>query len=251
MTEVARRPQSSRTLAFLWDVLRRHGVVDCVSAARRKLAFHRLNKAQPPGRLVLREGVSFQVVPEIAYAFRYFIDMDPSMWREMDAFLAQTRGRGRLLDIGAHYGIFSLAFASQGGAALAVEPSSGPLRILTQHASLNPELKIRPVQLALSDCAGTMRMHLEGDHMVAGNGEPGATAAEIPMTTVDDLVRTESFVPDAIKIDVEGHEVQVLAGARELLRQHGPLIFLEVHPEFIPAHGKSVDDLVQLMSDLG
>lgn len=59
---------------------------------------------------------------------------------------------------------------------------------------------------------------------------------------LDDYVRTRS--PDAkviVKIDVEGYEPQVLAGAQELLAEH-PILFIEHHHRD-EAHTKMLQDL--------
>jgi FkbM family methyltransferase len=39
--------------------------------------------------------------------------------------------------------------------------------------------------------------------------------------------------PTAITVDVEGAELHVLAGAEQTLREHRPLVWVSVHPEFM------------------
>jgi hypothetical protein len=50
------------------------------------------------------------------------------------------------------------------------------------------------------------------------------------MVSLDDWIsETGARSADAVKIDVEGHEIEVLAGAARLIRQHLPKILVEVH----------------------
>lgn len=46
--------------------------------------------------------------------------------------------------------------------------------------------------------------------------------------TLDDAV-IDNFVPNFVKIDVEGAELQVLNGAKKMLSQHRPCLIIEVH----------------------
>jgi FkbM family methyltransferase len=176
------------------------------------------------------------------------------MWREMDAFLTLTRGRARLLDVGAHYGVFSLAFAANGGeAVVAVEPFPKAFAVLARHAELNPAAAIRAEPVALGDRPGRVWMRADEFHLAATPDETEARAGglEVPVTTVDALITDLGFRPDTLKIDVEGYEVHVLEGARGLLQETGPLIFLEVHPDHIRQLGRSVEELVKLMAGSG
>ena len=56
-----------------------------------------------------------------------------------------------------------------------------------------------------------------------------------------------------MKIDVEGAEAKVLKGAAKLL--NGPnrprLIFVEVHPDFLPAFGDSPEGVEELLRSAG
>jgi FkbM family methyltransferase len=49
----------------------------------------------------------------------------------------------------------------------------------------------------------------------------------VPVTTIDDYVSKNGIVPDLIKIDTEGNEINVLYGARNVLQKNHPLIIFE------------------------
>lgn len=55
----------------------------------------------------------------------------------------------------------------------------------------------------------------------------------IPQIKIDDMVELTGKVPTMITMDVEGSEFEVLKGAEQTLRNHKPLIYLSLHPEFL------------------
>ena len=56
---------------------------------------------------------------------------------------------------------------------------------------------------------------------------------DIPHVTLDDYVAASSVIPTVLTIDVEGSEVRVMKGAREVLAAHHPLVFISEHPQII------------------
>lgn len=60
------------------------------------------------------------------------------------------------------------------------------------------------------------------------------------MISIDDFV-TELNVPTVIKIDVDGFEYKILQGMSELLSQHGPVLYVEVHPELLSDNVNETD----------
>src|SRR4029077_11228960 len=68
------------------------------------------------------------------------------------------------------------------------------------------------------------------------------------VTALDDIAKSEV---DIMKIDVEGHEVQVLKGARRLIEKWHPLIFLEAHWQELPMSGESAKSLEAILKDYG
>jgi O-antigen/teichoic acid export membrane protein len=70
--------------------------------------------------------------------------------------------------------------------------------------------------------------------------------------TIDRYTKLKNIKPSAIKIDVEGAEVEVLKGAREFLNTHKPHLLIEVHPSFIiRKNEKALDEMVMILEEAG
>ena len=69
--------------------------------------------------------------------------------------------------------------------------------------------------------------------------------------SLDSVARTRVLTPDVIRIDVGGGEMAVLEGAREVLEQAKPIVFLTVYPGQLEALGASAAALHGLITDLG
>jgi FkbM family methyltransferase len=144
-----------------------------------------------------------------------------------------------LFDVGANFGIFSLAAADVGGRAIAIEPSPIGVKMISAQAKLNDFTEsVRVVTAAAGEAEGSLRMLSSGVFsdgylsVVDGHHERETTVVEV--TTLDVLV-AKFGVPSHLKIDVEGYEEAVLRGGKRLLSESSPLIFLELHNEMVTA----------------
>jgi FkbM family methyltransferase len=85
---------------------------------------------------------------------------------------------------------------------------------------------------AVSFQSGTATLSIPRNRSAYGSLEVGngddAERVEVETVTGDDLVYCQDFSPpQVIKIDTEGHEVEVMAGMSRLIAEHRPLIFFE------------------------
>jgi FkbM family methyltransferase len=182
-------------------------------------------------------------------AFREMVDgtFDDFLW---DATPVSLDG-GLILDIGAHVGYHTLGFAARYPACsvVAFEPNPANQDRLRQHLALNPSVapRIALQSLALSDVEGTLTFmssaNVEDQTSSGGylqRGSPpldqatydraGFARSEVPSRRLDDLVNEHTWTDiRMIKLDVEGAEHLVLAGAMETLRRDRPLLLIEVH----------------------
>ena len=204
--------------------------------------------------LAVEAGRPFKIHPEARQPFERFTHIDELMVEEMDSFLRFSSPCRCLLDIGALYGAFALTFASRPGcSAWAVDPSPEAFAVLDHHRRVNPNLKLTTVNCAMGGSNGKLLMKHEWIHLVAS---PAARPAahdevEVPVRALDTFVVEQNCAPDAIKIDTEGYELEVLRGGARYLAEHHPILFMEVHPSWLQRLGQSLDELVAQLRDLG
>jgi FkbM family methyltransferase len=122
------------------------------------------------------------------------------------------------VDIGANVGLFSLfvaAHADRDATIVAVEPEPGNRARMDFNLAANPGLPIRPVALALGDAEGELAIELDrrdrGGTRTRALGEVADGAVRVPCTTLLRLLQQQEITAiDALKIDVEGNEPDVL-----------------------------------------
>lgn len=151
---------------------------------------------------------------------------------ESAAFARLVRPGDTVFDLGAHTGYYSLLAASlvgPRGRVFAFEPRPDSAWYLRQHARLNRCGNVEVVECAVCDRSGEAEF-LAGRGSGTGRLASGG-ALRVRTVRLDDFVRQCGVAPAAIKVDVEGAEAAVLAGAGEVLRAHRPLLFLSLHSD--------------------
>jgi FkbM family methyltransferase len=178
---------------------------------------------------------------------------------EMDFALATLAGRDAKCawDIGANIGLWTLLLAGIKPPLqqiICFEPDETNRRILQANLTRN-NITIAQVRAqALSSRHGAGEFNVDLVTGSTGTLEQGGSFVEewygrktdrvaIELETVDRLVEAGTTVPDFIKIDVEGHELSVLEGARQTLQKYHPILMMEV-----TAHAEEIG---KLLSDLG
>lgn len=204
-------------------------------------------------------GLTFNADVEGAGAFTCFdpaypeaTDTGPNgMVAEMETFLRLTKGKRYLVDVGALFGVFSLAFTAQnpGATAYAIEPSPWAFPVLERQAQANPELKI----ILCDGFAGEIpafpvRCTRDWKHVVANLAYGDGETVTLPEEPIDEMGISDC---DVMKVDVEAYECQVLRGARGLIKRNRPLLFVECHLENLPDNGESRASLYALFGELG
>jgi FkbM family methyltransferase len=138
-------------------------------------------------------------------------------------------GGQTMLDIGANAGFHALTAALFYRRVHAFEPTPATADRLERNVAFSRLPNVEVERIGLSDRDGTARFAVRPGHC-GGNriteGEPGAV--EVPIRRLDGMLGERPFgMVDLIKIDVEGHECEVLAGAVELVARDRPRLFVE------------------------
>jgi FkbM family methyltransferase len=141
----------------------------------------------------------------------------------LDAALAHVRDRRCALDIGAHIGCWTKELATRFGRVVAFEPMPENFAALTQNLAGHDNVRLMPV--ALADRSTSCRMsHVgrinSGEWHLAAEGE----GPLVPVSPLDVLALRDVGL---VKIDAEGSEHLVLAGAERTLRACHPVVILE------------------------
>ena len=157
---------------------------------------------------------------------------------ELNYIANNIRSGATVIDVGANVGIFtiSLAYAvSEKGRVWSFEPLVENLERLQENIHLNGLKNIDVFPVGLGNFCGNLDMHLSNDLAYATSRRPVNKKIEVEtrqteVRRLDDLWQeAERPQVDFIKIDVEGAEIDVLHGARELISACSPQIIIEAH----------------------
>jgi len=153
--------------------------------------------------------------------------------------LAASVTRGTVAyDIGSWHGFFAGVMAAQGASAVHVfEPLPANVKRIRWLVALNPDRAINLHTCAIGERDTEMDLMVMPESSMAKleastfqSHETSADRIRVVVRSIDSVVASgEADPPSVMKIDVEGAEAMVLAGARETIRRYRPVIFAEVH----------------------
>jgi FkbM family methyltransferase len=189
--------------------------------------------------------------------FRVF-EADPAQRAELDIFIEFCRPGMQFLDLGAHYGLLSLAALRYGGSevrAVAVEASANAAGILRENLVANDAAdRIKIINAAIGRQKGVLEMLSTGpagsDYYVSP--PPGRSdTTRVQQLSMSAILEQTGLVPTHIKMDIEGFEDEAIAGGLDCLRKYRPIIFLELHVRFLRARGRNPIMLLDSLAECG
>jgi len=143
------------------------------------------------------------------------------------------------VDVGANIGYSTLLLAScvgPKGKVFAFEPLSQNFTMLEENISLNHHANIRAEHLALMERPGQVELRTATPGAMSWTASTMTEAAQAVESQSVQAVALDGYVEqnaiakiDFVKMDVEGAEGAVLAGMNAILRQHKPLLLIEIH----------------------
>jgi FkbM family methyltransferase len=136
-----------------------------------------------------------------------------------------------VLDVGANIGVHTLYFSQavgNGGEVLALEPQRILYQMLCANLALNDIANVRSFPVAAGRRSGEAFIPPIDYGQVGNFGGVALAAAKVgervPVVTIDELALKQCHF---IKIDVEGMEGEVLAGASETIDRYRPILYVE------------------------
>ena len=189
-------------------------------------------------------------LPVDAGGMRYFLAPEGAvpleMWsgryfekQELEFVLGVLEPGMTFVDVGANVGMFSIAAAKkvQDGRVLAFEPCGWTYERLIKNQGLNGVTNLQTFRTALGERSGEAILHVNvlGKDGLNTMGRPThwdsdvVDVERVPVVTLDEALQQCGISRvDVMKMDVEGSELFVLLGAKQLLsRSNAPLILYE------------------------
>lgn len=169
------------------------------------------------------------------------------------------------LDIGAQKGFISLHLAQAAGPAgrvLSFEPDPRARQALDGHLRRNRFSHVSVFPCALGDEENTCDFSLTSQ-LGWSSRFPNQTARsavtssiQVPVRRLDDIIAELGLAPERhrlsfIKMDAEGSEPLILAGARRTLRRFRPTLHIEINQASLRAGGFSPDSVETPLRELG
>jgi len=168
-------------------------------------------------------------------------------------FIKMLSERPKFLDIGANIGWYScIASAVSGGQAdvHAFEPEPSNFSKLQMNADTNGFQNVKSWPCAVGEADGKAQLFLSkdnhGDHRLSSDDED-RDVIDIDVVKLDTFLSDKIFVPDLVKIDVQGAEPLVFLGAEKSFASAGDTMamLIEFQPESLglKAAHKLVDSI--------
>jgi FkbM family methyltransferase len=145
-----------------------------------------------------------------------------SLWMEHNLHDGAT-----VVDVGANHGIVSLEcslFVGPAGKVHAFEPSPAVRDRLRWHLDINHIQNVSVFGAAVGERCGRARLHIydraTGWSALSSSRSAADSVIDVDTVSLDQHCRTHAILSlDLLKIDIEGHELFALRGARQLLAE--------------------------------
>ncbi len=215
-------------------------------------------------RVIKRNGISFEIDITEGLDLSLFLFGNFQKHVSENKYL-NLREDAVIFDVGANVGIMSLNFAKQApkGKVYAFEPTHYATEKLKRNLELNHEIAkiIQPVQSFIS-CEGMAQHEIKAFSSWKINKEVGSDqhpvhggkampTEGVPTTTIDEFVKVQQIDRlDFIKIDTDGHEFDVLLGAKMTIEKFRPQIIFEVGQYVMEERGIIFKDYEGFFSEL-
>ncbi len=200
--------------------------------------------------------IQFPINDYSSTEFKKMVDQYDGLYeRTLIEFLADRLRPGDVfVDVGANVGYISAFAASTGAVVFSLEIQRDLMPLLEQMATINGFDLIRILHVGASSRSGMSMMprieanpgtQLEGQTPRVNRQEPRSVVDDfVPMLALDDAFLDPALLPALVKVDVEGHEIGVVEGARRIIEAARTVFVVEYHPHLIAQYGRKPAELL-------
>ena len=151
------------------------------------------------------------------------------------------------VDVGANIGTIIWQLAENSGHIYAFEPMPKLRDIIQSSAVYNQFTRLSLYNKAVGSEQGFVQM-VDNENSSVVKGDASGTGLTIEVVALDDVLMDVPNI-DFLKIDVEGFELDVLKGARNLLAKYKPILLVELHPFFLKNYGIDFNEVILFLEE--
>jgi FkbM family methyltransferase len=160
------------------------------------------------------------------------------------------------VDVGAHLGWYTCIATKimPYGSVYGFEMDDLNFALLKKNIAINNCTNVAVYNVAVSDSPGVVsyKREIKRPSVVFRlhantKDEKSVGSVSVNSVTLDEFFKSKGIVPDVIKVDVEGAEMNVLMGMRQMLRNYKPILFLEIHPSSLHYFKTSTSAILSLL----
>ena len=164
----------------------------------------------------------------------YYFYMSHDERYEINNLIKIIKDTDVIWDVGANIGFYSFLFASivKNGQVIAFEPVSDTFIELKEGKDLNNYHNLELKNFALGSAVKEQKIFFDKKNLSIGTASFYAinsfeNSETVNINMIDNIYKLEQ-IPDFIKIDVEGFQIEVIKGGFNFFEVYSPLIMIEI-----------------------
>ena len=197
----------------------------------------------------MKVGFDLFLRPKCEYSRKRFLYRTAES-NELDLLVNKSFENLICFDVGANVGYWSVWLLNRGVKELhSFEPDQKTFNILKKNVMQYTDIT-RCNNLAIGQNNGSIDLYINNQH--SGDNRPlptdGRTPVSVEAITIDHYCERHRIEHvDFVKIDIQGGEEDALVGAKRILEESRPTIFIEIAPESV---GVDADRFVGFLASL-
>jgi FkbM family methyltransferase len=203
---------------------------------------------------LLRNGDTLFVnlLENMCHGYFYFGEVYDEQYT--DAFFRKFVKQGyTFIDVGANIGYYTRLTSNlvgKEGVVHAFEPMPSAFDLLKANAIDLSNVHVHQIAISDSDGSSFFSVNKFGETSSLGKNLNAKYVITVKQKSLDSLFLNVGRV-DVIKIDVEGWELEVIKGAKELIAKYEPLLYFEYIDDYTRAKGYRLEDYKSVLSLMG
>lgn len=149
-----------------------------------------------------------------------------------------------VIDVGANIGMFTLLFSKlTNNKVFGIEASKHNFAMLEKNCEGYKNIILNNLYISNKTEIEEGEIH----YLWTGRGSVLREKSEFPFIKLDDIQILQNTKIDLIKIDIDGYDFEAIQGATEIMKNHKPIVVIELVDEALQLHGFNKKMVIDFM----